>query len=473
MNDTTKQPLPVSEEELLLQKQYAAQVRALLGAEGKPHFVYIETFGCQQNEADSERLLGMACEMGYEVTDVSANADLLLVNTCAVREHAELKALSITGQFKHLKAKNPQLLIGICGCMVSQEHRKADIKNKYPYIDFLFGTSLVYRFPQILYETMSGHCRKLYADEAVQRIAEDLPVRRASKTQAWVSIMYGCNNFCTYCVVPYVRGRERSRSAEKIEEEVRALVQGGCREVTLLGQNVNSYHGADCPDFPTLLHRICTIEGDFTVRFMTSHPKDASAALIDCMASEKKIARQFHLPLQSGSSKTLRRMNRRYTKEQYLALADALRKKIPDLTLTTDIIVGFPGESEEDFEQTLDVLQRVRFDSIFSFLYSPRRGTPAADYPDQIDPEVKKERFRRLTDLQNEISLEKNREMIGKVLPVFVQGQSKTNAEMFSGRTEGNKLVHFKAAPQLIGKTVPMKITDATFFALFAEPFES
>ena len=297
--------------------------------------------------------------------------------------------------------------------------------------------------------------------------------QRDGSVKAWLSIMYGCNNFCTYCIVPYVRGRERSRSAEKIEEEVRALVQGGCREVTLLGQNVNSYHGADCPDFPTLLHRICAIEGDFTVRFMTSHPKDASAALIDCMASEKKIARQFHLPLQSGSSKTLRRMNRRYTKEQYLALADALREKIPDLTLTTDIIVGFPGESEEDFEQTLDVLQRVRFDSIFSFLYSPRRGTPAADYPDQIDPEVKKERFRRLTDLQNEISLEKNREMIGKVLPVFVQGQSKTNAEMFSGRTEGNKLVHFKAAPQLIGKTVPMKITDATFFALFAEPFDS
>ena len=469
MREKTEKTVFVSAQEMEQQHAYTTQLKDILSREERQMYVYIETFGCQQNEADSERLLGMACEMGYQPTQDPQQADLLLVNTCAVREHAELKALSITGQFKHLKAQKPSLLIGVCGCMVSQEHRQSDIKNKYPYVDFLFGTSLLYRFPQILWETMTKHHRCLYTDEAPHKLAEGLPVHRQSQTQAWVSIMYGCNNFCTYCVVPYVRGRERSRNAAQILSEVEQLVQSGCKEITLLGQNVNSYRGEDCPDFPTLLHRICRINGDFTVRFMTSHPKDASAALIDCMAKEGKIAKQFHLPLQSGSDAVLQRMNRKYTAASYLALVDALRQKMPDITLSTDIIVGFPGESEEDFLQTLAVLRAVRFDSVFTFLYSKRHGTPAAEYSDQIPPEVKKERFARLTELQNAISLAKNRELIGKTLAVFVQGESKTDPSIYSGRTQGNKLVHFPAAPELIGKTVSMQITDASFFALFAE----
>ncbi|MBQ7355217.1 MAG: tRNA (N6-isopentenyl adenosine(37)-C2)-methylthiotransferase MiaB [Clostridia bacterium] len=466
-------PRTVSPEEIREQHEYMQKVRSFWG--GRELYVYIETFGCQQNEADSERLCGMAVEMGYTPTTDPAEADLILINTCAVREHAELKALSITGQFKHLKEKKPSLQIGICGCMVSQEHRKEDVKRKYPYVNFLFGTSMLWRFPQILWEAMHAKKRTFHLDTGDPgSIAEGLPVHRAPGHKAWVSIMYGCNNFCTYCVVPYVRGRERSRRPECILEEVRTLAAEGYREITLLGQNVNSY-GKDLTtadgkryDFADLLSDICKIEGDFQIRFMTSHPKDASEKLIDVMAREEKIARAFHLPLQSGSDNILRAMNRVYNRDRYLHLVHYMREKMPEIAITTDIIVGFPGETEEDFEGTLDMLRRVQYDNIYSFLYSPRKGTPAAEMP-PVPQEIKAARFQRLLDTQYEIALAKAEALVGSLQTVLVEGRSKTDDTRLTGRTEQNRLVHFEGDDALIGKEAVIRITRAEPHALFGE----
>jgi len=464
----------IPREDIDRQYGYMQQVKAMLTAadENSAPKAHIRTYGCQQNEADSERIAGMAAEMGYTVTDDEAEADLIVVNTCAVREHAELKALSITGQFKHLKAKNPKLVIGVCGCMVSQEHRKEDIKNKYPYVDFLLGTTMLYRFPELLYETLRDGKRHFLLDTGDPgAIAEGLPVRRESSFKAWVSIMYGCNNFCTYCVVPYVRGRERSRKSEEILAEIRELAVEGYREITLLGQNVNSY-GKDLDDgcdFADLLDEICKIPGDFIIRFMTSHPKDASKKLIDVMAKNEKIAKQFHLPLQSGSDNVLRVMNRRYTRDSYFALTEYMREKMPDIALSTDIIVGFPGETEEDFAGTLDMLERVKYDNIYSFIYSKRKGTPAAEMENQIPDEVKSERFARLLETQNRISKEKNSEFVGKTIEVLVEGRSKTDESKLTGRTELNRLVHFTGDDELIGRKVNVLIESAEIHALFGK----
>ncbi len=465
--------ITVSEQEIARQNTVMDQV-ALSLAGNAPVF-YIQTFGCQQNEADSERLAGMAQRMGYTVSDDPSQADLILVNTCAIREHAELKTLSVTGQFKHLKEKKPSLLIGMCGCMVSQEHRRDDVKYKYPYVDFIFGTEHLYRFPEILAEALSRSGRHFYPNEGDGNIAEGLPVRRESTFQAWVSIMYGCNNFCTYCIVPYVRGRERSRRPEDILSEVEQLVRDGYREITLLGQNVNSYGrdaDFDC-DFADLLDRVCRVSGDFTVRFMTSHPKDASRKLIDTIARNPKIARQFHLPLQSGSDRILAAMNRRYTTEKYLETVDYLREKVPGIAITTDIIVGFPGETEEDFAGTLAMLRRVRYDNIYSFQYSPRRNTPAASMENQIPPSVKKERFARLLATQTEISRACNETYVGKIVSVLVEGRSKTDQSRLTGRTEGNRLVHFEGDDALIGTVTRVRVTHADTYALLGETVPS
>lgn len=471
-NRKTKQ---ISREEIDRQYGFMRLVKAIIFPEEDNNSapkVHVRTYGCQQNEADSERLCGMALEMGYEATEDEEEADLILVNTCAVREHAELKALSITGQFKHLKAKNPKLIIGVCGCMVSQEHRKEDIKNKYPYVDFLLGTTMLYRFPEVLYETLCDGKRHFLLDTGDPgSIAEGLPVRRESSFKAWVSIMYGCNNFCTYCVVPYVRGRERSRSRDEILSEVKQLAAEGYREITLLGQNVNSY-GKDLDDgcdFADLLSDICRIEGEFIIRFMTSHPKDASHKLIDVMAENDKIAKQFHLPLQSGSNNVLRAMNRCYTGEAYYGLIEYMRAKIPGIAITTDIIVGFPGETEEDFEDTLRMLERVKYDNIYSFIFSKRKGTPAAEMGNQIPDDVKSERFARLLEVQNSISKEKNSEYVGKNIEVLVEGRSKTDESKLTGRTELNRLVHFEGGDDLIGRKINVIIESAETHALFGK----
>ena len=456
------------------QREYMRSVFALneiyKSENKKSRKAFALTLGCQQNEADSERMMGMAIEMGYERTDTPEDASLIIVNTCAIREHAEKRALSLVGQYKHIKAKNPDLIIIVCGCMVVQEHRVDDIKRRYPYVDILFGPSLIHKMPEHIFNRMNGSRRIFDPDDKIYNYAEGLPVYRESKFKAWVSIMYGCNNFCSYCIVPYVRGRERSRRREDVVAEVKALVADGYKDITLLGQNVNSY-GVDSSfdyDFADLLSELDEIEGDYIIHFMTSHPKNASRKLIDVMAKSKHVARHFHLPMQSGSDAVLKAMNRHYDFEKYIDILDYIREKMPDCTVSSDIIVGFPTEGDEDFEDTLKALERARFDMIFSFQYSPRKGTPAAEM-EQIPQEIKQARFDRMLALQNSICLEQNKRVEGKVLRVLCEGASKNNADTFFGRTEGGKIVFFAPCPENIGKFVNVEIERGDTFALYGK----
>ncbi len=468
-----KKQVLLTQDELNIQYGFMSKVRALTDKEKK---VYIQTFGCQQNEADSEKLLGMALEMGYIKTEDKSEADLILVNTCAVREHAELRALSITGEYKHCKEKNPDLIIGICGCMVSQEHRLNDIKRKYPYVDFLLGTTLIHRLPETLYEVISTDKRVFRIDNDACVIAESLPIcREKGKKSAWVSVMYGCNNFCTYCIVPYVRGRERSREPEAVLAEVQGLINDGVKFITLLGQNVNSYSPLSRENygFADLLTDICALEGEAVISFMTSHPKDATERLIDVIAENPPkrdkvgIARRFHLPLQSGSDRILKAMNRHYDMARYMSLIDYMKKKIPDIAITSDIIVGFPTETEEEFLQTLDVLKKVRYDNVYSFIYSRRNGTPAAEMKDQIPDDIKGERLRRLLDVQTVIGKEKYLDSKDTVVRALVEGVSKTDGSKLTARTETNRLVHFEGDPSLIGEYALIYIEKAEAHELF------
>ncbi|MBQ1848488.1 MAG: tRNA (N6-isopentenyl adenosine(37)-C2)-methylthiotransferase MiaB [Clostridia bacterium] len=465
----------ISKEELEYQRKYAEKVRLILNGlsseRGEALRFSVVTYGCQQNEADSERLAGMLSDMGYEKTDDVKEADLILVNTCAVREHAEVRALSVTGQYKHLKEKKPSLMIGVCGCMVSQEHRLDDIKFKYPYVDFAFGTSYLWQLPSIIYARLTKKKRLFMLDaEDEGNIAEDLPVMRECSYRAWLSVMYGCNNYCTYCVVPHVRGRERSRTKEDIIKEAKELIADGVKDITLLGQNVNSYGKTLYPDygFAELLSDINAIDGDFTLRFMTSHPKDATKKLIDTMARCEKCAPQLHLPLQSGSDRILKRMNRRYTLESYKELVSYAREKIPGVVLTSDIIVGFPGETEEDFDLTMQALSDIKYDMVYSFIYSKRKNTPAAEYEDQVPDDIKGERFRRMLDLQNGIGQKINETYLNKTVRVLCDGISKTDADMLAGRTDGGKNVCFSGKAEE-GEYVNVKITEARPFVLIGE----
>lgn len=462
-------------EALAEQRIYADRVKAILDEykknNGQCKKAFVLTFGCQQNEADSEKIAGMAESMGYEIVHTPEEADLIMVNTCAIREHAELKALSIVGQYKHLKAKKPDMLIGICGCMVTQEHRRDDIKFRYPYVDFVLGTSSLHRLPQMIFDKMDKGKRLYCPEEKEYLVVEGLPIHRESRYRAWVSIMYGCNNFCSYCIVPYVRGRERSRRKEDIYEEVRGLVADGYRDITLLGQNVNSYgkDNDDGCDFADLLTLLDSIEGDYTLHFMTSHPKDATKKLVDVMASGRHIAKHFHLPMQSGSDRILKLMNRHYDTARYLEILDYMRERIPELAVTSDIIVGFPGETEEDFKETLKMLERVKFDMIYSFIYSPRKGTPAAEMEEQISDKVKSERFERLLAAQNAISLASNKPYEDRVVRVLCDGVSKTNDKVYSGRTEQSKIVFFDGCEEDTGKFLNVHITRVEAFALYGE----
>ena len=464
----------MSAEEVEAQKVSVARMRdrndRVYAETGARPQAFVLTLGCQQNEADSEKIAGLCEAMGYTMTPTPDGADLIMVNTCAIREHAEQKALSLVGQYKHLKAKKPSLMIGVCGCMVVQEHRREELKHRYPYVDFVFGTSSLHRFPQLLCEKLEKGKRLFCPEESEYLVAEGLPIRRESNYRAWVSVMYGCNNFCSYCIVPYVRGRERSREMCEIVKEVAQLVREGYKDITLLGQNVNSY-GKDLEgngDFADLLHELDKLEGDFWLRFMTSHPKDASRKLIDVMASSRHIAHQFHLPMQSGSDAVLRAMNRRYDTEQYMGIVDYMHEKMPDVTLTSDIIVGFPGETEEDFSNTLAMLDRVKFDMLYSFIYSPRKGTPAAEMV-QVEQKTKNERFDRLLALQNAIATEKNQPLVGQTLRVLCDGVSKNNAALYAGRTEGNKIAFFEGVPEDTGTFVEFVVERADAFALYGK----
>ena len=447
-----------------------AHCAAQQAATGHVPRAFLLTFGCQQNVADSEKLAGMAKAMGYDITDVPEKADLILVNTCAIREHAEKRALSIVGQYKRLKEQNRNLIIGVCGCMVVQEYRREQLKKSYPYVDFVLGTSVLHRLPELLAQKLSQK-RRIFGDAEEYAIAEDVPVLRESNYRAWVSIMYGCNNFCSYCIVPYVRGRERSRAPEDVVAEVKSLVAGGYKDITLLGQNVNSYgkgeaHGVD---FAALLERLDAIEGDFLLRFMTSHPKDATKRLVDVMAAGKHIAHHFHLPLQSGSDEILAKMNRHYDRAAYLEILDYMRAKIPDIAVTSDIIVGFPGETDADFEETLSMLSRARFDMIYSFIYSPRKGTPAAEMPNQVPKEVSGARFERLLALQEQISLQAGESWMGTAQRVLCDGKSKTDKGMLSGRNGQNKMVFFPDDGTAAGEWVTVSIDRVAPFALYGK----
>ncbi len=445
----------------------AARVREIL--EGKERFAYVLTFGCQQNEADSERMRGIAEEMGYTIINTHVGADLIIVNTCAIREHAEMKALSMLGNFKEEKRKNPDLIIGVVGCMAAEAHVVDMLKQKFHYVTFTLEPNMLYKLPEaVLFKLLDGK-RTFVLNEDRGEIAEGLPCKRSSGHRAWVSIMYGCNNFCSYCIVPYTRGRERSRDSADILDECKNLVADGCREITLLGQNVNSYK-SDI-DFPSLIEAIANIDGDFLVRFMTSHPKDVSDRLIEVMREYRgKIAPYFHLPLQSGSNRILKLMHRTYTRERFLTIAEKLRAAVPGICLSTDVIVGFPGESDEDFEDTMDVLSRVRFDSVYAFRFSPRAGTPAASMTEIVSPSLVDERMARLLAFQDTVSEECNKPYVGTVQRVLVDSLSK-KAELgtYSARTDTNKLVHFTSSEARVGEFASVLIEKAGAFELLGK----
>jgi tRNA-2-methylthio-N6-dimethylallyladenosine synthase len=424
---------------------------------------YIQTFGCQMNERDTEVLSGMLTKMGYQKTANLEKADIILFNTCCVREKAENKVLSYLGELKDLKSKNPELIIGVCGCMVQQKGMAETIRRSAPHVELMFGTHNIHQLPDLIENILASRNPQISIWNSEGEIRENLPSQRDFPFKALVNITYGCNNFCTYCIVPYVRGRERSRRPEHIIEEITTLVNDGVIEVMLLGQNVNSY-GKDfndnSVDFAELLKMVNNIEGLKRIRYMTSHPRDFSDKLIKTIAQCNNVCKHFHLPVQAGSNKILEKMNRGYTRETYLELVEKIRELHPSAVITTDIIVGFPGETEEDFNETLDLVEKVRFDGAFTFIYSTRTGTPAAKFKDQIPLDVKKERIQRLNDIIGKIGHEINLTYLNKKVDVLVEGTSKTNPDMLSGRTDGNKTVIFPGDSSYIGKIVPVIITE-------------
>lgn len=430
---------------------------------------YLKTMGCQMNDHDSEVITGLLLSQGYQSTNTVEEADLILYNTCCVRENPERKVYGHIASFRRLKEQNPQLIVGICGCMTQQKQELEKILKQLPHVDLIFGTHNIHRLPELLERAQSGERVVEIWDESQfeegQDFRDNLPVQRTDKLKAFVNVIYGCTNFCTYCIVPYVRGKEHSRLPEKIKEDVLGLVAEGYKEITLLGQNVNAY-GKDLStdtSFSNLLEELNSIEGLARIRFTTSHPRDMGDRLITAMANLDKVVEHLHLPVQAGSSNLLRRMNRGYTREYYLELVEKIRKSIPGISLTTDLIVGFPGETEEDFEQTLSLVQEVGFDSAFTFIYSPREGTPAAKFPNQIPDELKKERIYRLIELQNSVSAIKMQALVGTCQELLVEGKTQNG---LVGRTRTNRQVHFQGPEGLLGQLITVKITEANTWSL-------
>ena len=455
----------ISSEQLGRQFHYCDQIAAYWRDRDRVPAAYVETYGCQQNEADSEKLRGYLVQCGYTIQASAEGADVVVMNTCAIREHAEQRVFGNLGALVHTKRRHPGQKIFLCGCMAGEAVVWERIRKSYPFVDGVFSTHHLWQFPEILWKVLSLGKRQFFVEDEPGAIAEGIPQVRDDRLKAWVSVMYGCNNFCTYCIVPYVRGRERSRQVEDILAECTSLIQGGCKEITLLGQNVNSY-GKDLEeqvDFADLLEKICQIQGDFLIRFMTSHPRDAGKKLFDTMARNPKIAKQLHLPFQSGSSRVLKAMNRHYDREKYLAAVAYAKSVMPDLVLTSDVIVGFPGETEEDFLQTLSLIEQVRYDALFTFIFSPRHGTPAAAMEDPTPKEEKNRRFDRLCALQNQISEQIHRGYVGKTLRCLVDGQEDGG---LTARTEGGRLVRFPGDPSLIGGYHMITITGSTTWSL-------
>lgn len=464
--DTTGEP-PVTEPER--QYYYIAKCRELISRKskelGRPLYSCTTTFGCQMNARDSEKLIGILEQIGY-IEKETKNPDFVLYNTCTVRENANLKVYGHLGFLKKQKEKNEHMMIALCGCMMQEETVVEKIRSSYKFVDLVFGTHNIYKLAELIYDRLTLDKPVIEILKDTDNIVEELPSERKYSFKSGVNIMFGCNNFCSYCIVPYVRGRERSRKPEDIVNEIQKLVNDGVSEIMLLGQNVNSY-GKNLEEeitFAELLRRVEKIEGLKRIRFMTSHPKDLSDDLIEVMKNSKKICRQLHLPLQSGSSRILKIMNRHYDKEKYINLAEKIRREIPDISLSTDIIVGFPGETEEDFKDTLDVVNRIRFDSAYTFIYSKRTGTPAAKMDDQIPKDVIKDRFDRLLATVHEISNEQTIKHVGNTYEVLVEEINEHNNELVTGRMSNGSLVHFKGCKDLIGKIVNVKLDEAKGF---------
>ena len=458
----------IAQEDLRRQQEICEQIKNDWLTQGIAPRAFVDTYGCQQNEADSERIRGMLASCGYAIVDTEEGADCIVINTCAIREHAETRVYGNVGALVHTKRRHPGQKIFLCGCMMGQSQVAQRIKDSYRHVDGVFNPHQLWRFPELLQYVLKTNRRVFATDDSAGNIAEGLPVVRASKLKAWVSIMYGCNNFCSYCIVPYVRGRERSRQPEEILEEVRGLIAEGYKDITLLGQNVNSY-GKDLNigvDFSDLLAQIAALPGAFWLRFMTSHPKDAGKKLFETMASHDKIAKQLHLPFQSGNDRVLQAMNRHYNSAQYRELVRQAREAMPDLVLTSDVIVGFPGETAEEFEDTLRLVEDVRYDALFTFIFSPRQGTPAAKMEDPTPKEEKNRRFDRLCDAQNRISLEIHQAYIGKTMRVLIDGRED---DVLTARTEGGRLVRLPGDDSLIGTFQNVHITGCTTWSLTGE----
>ena len=455
----------ISQEDTARQLTFCAKISDYWRTQGRTPTAYVETYGCQQNEADSERIRGILLESGYRITEGPEGADVVVMNTCAIREHAEQRVFGNLGALTHTKRRHSSQKIFLCGCMAGQTVVTDRLRKSYPHVDGVFSTHHLWQFAEILYKVLTGGKRVFYIEDEAGSICEGLPQARDSRLKAWVSIMYGCNNFCTYCIVPYVRGRERSRKPEDILAECRQVIAAGAKEITLLGQNVNSY-GKDLDsamDFADLLKEISQLPGDFLVRFMTSHPRDAGKKLFDTMAASPKIAKQLHLPFQSGSSRVLKAMNRHYDRETYLEKANYAKSVMPDLVLTSDVIVGFPGETEEEFEETLSLISEVRYDALFTFIFSPRPGTPAAGMDDPTPKDEKNRRFDKLCALQNSISEEIHKSYVGRTVRCLVDGSDK---EGLTARTEGGRLVRFAGSKDLIGSYQNITIDGSTTWSL-------
>lgn len=463
-------------EELKEQYDYINRVKQILENKYKDKalMAHVHSYGCQQNVSDGEKIKGMLALMGYSFCDSPDEADVVIYNTCAVRENAEARVFGNVGALKHKKHRNPDMIIGLCGCMTQQEHIAEKVKKSYPHVDIVFGTHVLEKLPQMMYQTLKNNKRIFNISDTNNDIVEGIPIKRDKTYKAWLPIMYGCNNFCTYCIVPYVRGREKSRKSIDIINEFKGLVEEGYKEITLLGQNVNSYGKGLEEDinFSQLLRQLNDIEGDFRIRFMSSHPKDATKELIDVIASCNKVCNHFHLPIQCGSNRILEKMNRHYTVESYLELIEYARKRIPDIAFTSDIIVGFPGETYEDFLGTVELIKKVRFDSIFSFIYSKREGTKAALMEDPILESEKSKWFQELLAVQREIGKEKYKECVGKTFRVLVDGEGKTGSDYMTGRNEGYMIVDFKGDKSLEGQFVNVKITEALNWALLGNIIE-
>ena len=463
----------ISQAELDAQFACCDKIAAYWQTKGRTPTAYVETYGCQQNEADSEKLRGFLAQCGYAIVGSAEGADVVIMNTCAIREHAEQRVFGNLGALTHTKRRHPEQKIFLCGCMAGETKVSDRVKHSYPHVDGVFSTHHLWQFPQILWNVLSGKKRQFFIEDEPGSIAEGIPQVRDSKLKAWVSIMYGCNNFCTYCIVPYVRGRERSRRPEEILEEVKGLIAAGYKDITLLGQNVNSY-GKDLGlgvDFADLMAEIAQLPGEFWLRFMTSHPKDASFKLIDTIAAQPKICKHLHLPVQCGSDRLLVQMNRHYTVEHYLELIEYARKKIPGITFSSDIIVGFPGETEEDFQKTLELVQKVGYMQLFTFIYSKRTGTKAADMPDPTPRKEKTDRMTRLLKVQDDIAMALVKAQVGQTVRVLVEGYGR-NEGTLSGRLDNNLTVEFKADPALMGSYAMVRLMGARATVLLGELVE-